>query len=254
MKKILLILLSALSFNAFSQVGIGTNTPHNSAILDVAATDKGIVFPKMTSAQRIAISSPVVGLYVFDTNTNSLWIYNGSLWVNTVAEASFGDIKSGFQGADHSGWIRLDGRLVSTLSATQRTVAASLGFNTALPNATDAYPVQKTGTLGTIVGSNSRTISQANLPNVNFGGSTTSGGDHTHNAYGSFVRPRGDQNWSNGGASSWWGSPSVTQNVSVTVESSTHSHNVSVNSGGSNSALDIQPRGMLVNMFVYLGN
>jgi len=253
MKNILLLLLIGSSFTAFSQVGIGTNTPHNSAILDVAATDKGVLFPKMTSAQRIAIPSPAAGLYVFDTNSNSLWIFNGSLWVNTVAEASFGDIKSGFQGTDHSGWVRLDGRLVSTLSATQIAVAASLGFNTALPNATDAYPVQKTGTLGTMVGSNTKTISQANLPSVNFSGSTT-GGDHAHTAYGSFSRPRGDQSWSNGGGSSWWGwSNGVTQSVSVTVNSSSHTHGVNVSSGGSNTPMDIQPRGMLVNMFVYLG-
>jgi hypothetical protein len=244
-----------ISFNcaAFAQVGIGTQTPHSSAILDVAATDKGILFPKMTSAQRTAIASPAAGLYVFDTNTNSLWIYNGSTWANTVAEASYGDIKSGFQGSDHSGWIKLDGRLVSTLTVSQKNVAASLGFNTSLPNATDSYPVQKTGTLGSLVGSNTKTISQANLPSVNFSGSTT-GGDHAHTAYGSFSRPRGDQSWSNGGGSSWWGwSNGVTQSVSVTVNSSSHTHGVNVSSGGSNTPIDIQPRGMVVNMFVYLG-
>jgi hypothetical protein len=253
MKKTFLILFFSIQFSVFAQVGIGTDVPHSSAILDVAAIDKGIIFPKMSSAQRAAIVSPAAGLYVFDTNTNSLWIYNGSTWANTVAEASYGDIKSGFQGSDHSGWIKLDGRTVSTLTVSQKNVAASLGFTTNLPNATDSYPVQKTGTLGSLVGSNTKTISQANLPSVTFTGSTT-GGDHAHTASGSFTRPRGDQTWSNGGGSSWWGwTNGVTQSVSVTVNSSSHTHGVNVNSGGSNTPMDIQPRGMVVNMFVYLG-
>ena len=43
--------------------------PEASAQLDVSATDKGMLVPRMTSAQRTAIASPATGLLVFDTVT-----------------------------------------------------------------------------------------------------------------------------------------------------------------------------------------
>jgi len=181
MKKIIFtLLLSGVSIFSYAQVGIGTNTPDNSAMLEIQTTTKGILFPRMTSVQRTAIATPANGLYVFDTNTKSLWYYNGSFWVNTADESTLGDVKSGFQTADHSGWIKLDGRAINTLTASQQAVASSLGFTTNLPDATTAYLVQDNGTMGNVSGSNSRTIAQSNLPNVNFTGTTSSDGAHTH--------------------------------------------------------------------------
>jgi hypothetical protein len=48
---------------------------------------------------------------------------------------NYGDVKTGFQTADHNGWIKLDGRAKSTLSSSQQTQATSLGIGTNLPNA-----------------------------------------------------------------------------------------------------------------------
>jgi len=42
--------------------------PDNSAMLDVSAIDKGILVPRMTAAQRLAIPSPANGLVVFQTD------------------------------------------------------------------------------------------------------------------------------------------------------------------------------------------
>lgn len=46
------------------QVGIGTTSPAASAVLDIqsSSNDKGILIPRMTQAQRNAISSPATGL------------------------------------------------------------------------------------------------------------------------------------------------------------------------------------------------
>jgi hypothetical protein len=38
---------------------------------------------------------------------------------------------------DHDGWVKLDGRALSILSASQRAVANLQGIHTQLPNATD---------------------------------------------------------------------------------------------------------------------
>ena len=43
-----------------AQIGINEDNsqPDASAILDVKSTDKGILIPRMTSAQRVAINNP----------------------------------------------------------------------------------------------------------------------------------------------------------------------------------------------------
>jgi trimeric autotransporter adhesin len=65
---------------SFAQVGIGTTTPHASSQLDVTSTSKGLLIPRMTTAQRMGIASPATGLQVFDTDTKSVWFYNGTAW------------------------------------------------------------------------------------------------------------------------------------------------------------------------------
>jgi hypothetical protein len=63
-----------------SRVGIGTATPATSSILDITSTTKGFLGPRMTSAQRTAISSPATGLQVYDTDSLDLFTYNGTAW------------------------------------------------------------------------------------------------------------------------------------------------------------------------------
>ncbi len=61
----------------FSQnVGIGTNTPNSKAILDIKATDKGILFPRLTSAQRNAIVNPPDGLHIYNKDERCLNYYD----------------------------------------------------------------------------------------------------------------------------------------------------------------------------------
>lgn len=61
-------------------VGVGTNTPNNSAQLDITSTSKGLLIPRMTTVQRTAIASPAAGLMVYDTNLASFYFYNGTSW------------------------------------------------------------------------------------------------------------------------------------------------------------------------------
>jgi hypothetical protein len=88
MKKLNLLLFFSFLFkiNAFAQsVGVGTNTPNSSAMLDVSSTTKGMLVPRMTTAQRTAIASPANGLITYDTDTKSVWYFNGTSWINMVA-------------------------------------------------------------------------------------------------------------------------------------------------------------------------
>ena len=89
-------------------------------------------------------------------------------------------MKSGIQTIDHEGWIKLDGRLISTLSVTQQSAATAMGVSGNLPNASNAYLVQNGGGMGAVSGANTTTLAQTNLPNVNFTGTAASAGDHAH--------------------------------------------------------------------------
>lgn len=291
MKKLLYFLLITFSTQLSAQVGIGTDTPDNTAMLEVQSTSKGVLFPRMTTVQRTGIATPATGLHVFDTNTNSLWFYNGSFWVNYAAQAKYGDIKSGIQSADHEGWIKLDGRAMNTLSTSQQAVATSFGISGTLPNATNSYMVQNGTTMASVSGSNTTTLTQANLPAVNFTGNAASAGDHLHNGttdaqgiHSHTVNDPGhthsqwtrndDFNNSGGnppgftgdsaGSYTWWNINAATTGISInnsgnhshnitTTTNGAHTHTVSVSSGGSGTAINIAPRSFSVNMFIYLG-
>lgn len=80
MKQSLTILLILFSSKAFTQsnVGIGTTTPNASAQLDVSSTSKGILIPRMTQAQRIAIVNPSQGLLIYQTDGTAGFYVNRS--------------------------------------------------------------------------------------------------------------------------------------------------------------------------------
>ncbi len=81
-------LLSIISFQVNAQsVAVGTTTPDASAALEVKSSDKGMLIPRLSSYARISISSPAKGLMVFDTNTNTFWYYDGTIW-NNMNDAS----------------------------------------------------------------------------------------------------------------------------------------------------------------------
>ncbi len=85
MKKSVLFLLLQFAFavffnyQVFSQ-GVAINNsgtdPDPSAMLDVASTNSGILIPRMSQAQRDAISNPATGLMIYQTDNNPGFYYN----------------------------------------------------------------------------------------------------------------------------------------------------------------------------------
>ncbi|PLX10643.1 MAG: hypothetical protein C0594_04670 [Marinilabiliales bacterium] len=57
-----------------------------SAMLDVQSTSKGLLIPRLTTAQRLSIGPKPEGLMVYDTNKDHFYFYNGGRWVNVAAE------------------------------------------------------------------------------------------------------------------------------------------------------------------------
>lgn len=65
-------------------VAIGRNITDpitTSAILELNTTTKGFLPPKMTTAQKNAISSPAEGLMIYDTDLKRPCFYNGTSWI-----------------------------------------------------------------------------------------------------------------------------------------------------------------------------
>ena len=60
-----------------AQVGIGTVDPDPSALLDLVSNSKGLLAPRMTSAERDLIVAPAVGLLIYNTTTSSINYFDG---------------------------------------------------------------------------------------------------------------------------------------------------------------------------------
>lgn len=69
-----IIAITAITFGSYAQVntGIGTRNPDPSAALEVNSTSGGVLPPRMTNAQRDAISSPAKGLVIFSIDDDCL--------------------------------------------------------------------------------------------------------------------------------------------------------------------------------------
>lgn len=81
--KLLTLMSFFLSLVSYSQVGIGTTNPDSSSALDVSSNSKGILIPRMTLAERDAITTPAEGLLVFVTDLDMFYFYDStaSSWV-----------------------------------------------------------------------------------------------------------------------------------------------------------------------------
>ena len=90
LKIAILTIITVISFNynAFSQVGIGTVTPDASSMLDISSTEKGMLAPRMTTAERVAITTPANGLLVYDISENAFYFYQSSTWVKMKSESA----------------------------------------------------------------------------------------------------------------------------------------------------------------------
>ena len=92
-------LVTAVNFSAQAQsVGIGTTAPDASAALDVVASAKGVLLPRLTLTHRGNILSPATGLIIYQTDNTPGFYYNSGppaapVW-NQIATA--GGTSTGF--------------------------------------------------------------------------------------------------------------------------------------------------------------
>src|SRR5690348_12032182 len=83
---IVIALLLLFAFAAQAQnMGVNNPTPHAKSLLDLTSTDKGLLIPRMTQAQRTAMfpsaDATASGMLVYQTdNTTGFYYYDGSAW------------------------------------------------------------------------------------------------------------------------------------------------------------------------------
>lgn len=77
-----LLVIATFSITSFAQMGVNSDNsaPDASAQLDIKSTDKGLLIPRLTTIQRNAILTPAIGLMVFDTDLQEIFINNSDGW------------------------------------------------------------------------------------------------------------------------------------------------------------------------------
>ncbi len=104
--------------------------PVASAMLDITSTTSGLLIPRMSSAQRIAIATPATGLVVYDTTTGTFWYFDGTFWVELLNGST--------------GW-RITGNALSSAGIFGSTTAQDVRF---FSNNTERMRLVSSGVFG----------------------------------------------------------------------------------------------------------
>lgn len=129
MKRIILLFLF-ISTSVFAQTGIGTTTPHASAKLDVSATNKGFLPPRVTltsATDATTIASPAEGLLVYNLGSVGLqagyYYWNGANWATIATATSAGngvtasDMVKIYDGVGNAATINVNGATFSVTTS-----------------------------------------------------------------------------------------------------------------------------------------
>lgn len=88
MKKIVYMYFALISTITFAQVGIGTTSPNSNSILDLTATNKALLLPRVASTA--AIANPVNGMMIYDISSNCIKGYENNSWTACLTNVDGG--------------------------------------------------------------------------------------------------------------------------------------------------------------------
>lgn len=54
---------------------------NGSSVLELQSTTRGFTLPRMTTTQKLAITTPLPGMQVFDTTLTAVCVYTGTSWI-----------------------------------------------------------------------------------------------------------------------------------------------------------------------------
>ena len=170
-------ILLAFTLSARAQVSVNSTgtSPDPSAMLDVSSTVKGILVPRMTAAQRDAISNPATGLLIYQTDNTPGFYYNAGTpsarnWTLIGSGATSGWSLTGNSGTNPSTNFIGTTDNVPLIFKTNNQPSGkidpvnnntSLGYNSLLP--------ASTGSHNTAIGSNALKSNSTGHSNVAIG-------------------------------------------------------------------------------------
>jgi hypothetical protein len=154
------ILLSLTCILSNAQTGIGTTTPDASAKLDITSTSKGLLVPRMTAAQKTAISLPANGLLVYQTDAPvGFYVNTGTsaspLWLRVNIDWT----KSGNDISYTTGNVSTTGNLTGGSSTSSKLS----GFGAVVTLKTTGYTLAASDN-GSIINMNSSTAVTITIP------------------------------------------------------------------------------------------
>lgn len=220
---------------ATSQGAITANASNNQHGHTITASTGGTA-----TVFNLPFAYVTVGYYICLDNTQ----------INTWLPLD-GDIKHAFNTVDHNGWVLLDGRLKTALTATQQVVATALGIGANLPNP-NGRTIKMKGAIYTIGGADSVILTLANLPNVNVTAtSNTSPNTHDHTLNNGTVRSSNNNgvNW----ASVQNGPRDMPARTIGIDPAGAHVHQYTLAVGGANSPISLLTPYLTANTFIYFG-
>jgi hypothetical protein len=80
---LLVSFLLAIQLINAQNIGIGTNTPNASAMVEINSNNKGLLLPRLTDTS--SVPSPVKGLTIYNNKDNKLWYHDGARWQQAMA-------------------------------------------------------------------------------------------------------------------------------------------------------------------------
>lgn len=181
------IALCSVSAMAQQNVGIGTTSPDNSAVLEINSTEKGLLIPRMPKEKRDLIANPAEGLILYQTDGNS-----GFYYFHEDSWKPLSDFEANAVTADPNDWT-INGNFVNpgsflgTLNVTPlefRVANTRAGYitNLTLRNTFLGFQsgISTTGIQNTAVGAEALKANTSGIRNSAFGmaalGLNTSGG------------------------------------------------------------------------------
>jgi microcystin-dependent protein len=265
MKTILFILsfFFATQISSAQNVAINSDgsTPDASAMLDVKSTTQGFLPPRLTQAQRTAIATPATGLIVYQSdNSAGYYFYTGTEWI--MLGETPGVIKQYAGASAPAGYLLCQGQAVSrtTYAALFQVISTTYGsgngsttFN--LPDLRTRVPVglNSSGTFNALNnkgGTETHTITVAQMPSHNHGGFTNNGtndGSHSHTATST------GQAWGGGGVQNGSfpaGTSFSLSTVTTTVNTTNSAHRHVIASQGGGSAIPIVQPYIVLNYII----
>ncbi len=148
------------SWQSFAQTGIGTTTPDASAKLEIASTSKGFLVPRMTAAQKTAISLPATGLLIYQTDAPiGFYVNTGTSASSTWLRLSNDWVKSGNDISYTTGNVSTTGNLTGGSSTSSKLS----GFGASISTKASAYTLTASDN-GTVISFTSATAVTLTIP------------------------------------------------------------------------------------------